>query len=87
MLALLQSQGGLAYSQYVKGSALHQTYNGALVAQGTSETTIQGNVAYDVLGHAFKLEDGSETGHVLDGNLAILMRASLAQRCVRRCTA
>jgi hypothetical protein len=45
---------------YVKGSAIHHTYNRALTMHGTNSTLVQRNVAFDSMGHQFFIEDGSE---------------------------
>ena len=49
-----------------------------------SVSFLQNNIVYSVTGHAFMLEDGSETGHIMDGNLVMLTQASLAQNRCRR---
>jgi hypothetical protein len=48
------------------GLAIHDTHYG----------TVWGNIAFDCVGSGFVLEDGSETGNVLDSNIAILCRGS-----------
>lgn len=69
---------GARAGNYVKGSAIHHTYNRAVTMHGTNETLIQSNVAFDSLGHQFFVEDGSEAMNVYDGNLAMLARQSNA---------
>ena len=43
---------------------------------GTHEVLIEHNVIYDVMGGAFFLEDGVETGNVFQYNLAVLVTSS-----------
>ncbi len=38
--------------------------------------TIQKNVAYNVMGHTFFIEDGIETNNLLEDNLGLCTRAS-----------
>ena len=63
---------------YMKGCAIHHTYNRAMTMHGTNSTLIQRNVAFDSMGHQFFIEDGSESKNTYDGNLAILARQSHA---------
>jgi len=37
---------------------------------GTNDVTVYGNVAFDIPGHAFYLEDGVEERNVIERNLA-----------------
>ena len=46
---------------YMKGCAIHHTYNRAMTMHGTNSTLIQRNVAFDSMGHQFFIEDGSES--------------------------
>ncbi|KAG1667228.1 hypothetical protein FOA52_009793 [Chlamydomonas sp. UWO 241] len=62
--------------QYVKGCAIHHSYNRALTVHGSHNALVKDNVAYDIMGHTFFLEDGIETGNTFDGNLGFLTRAS-----------
>lgn len=48
------------------GLGVHDTHYGR----------VAGNVAYDCIGAGFVTEDGSESGNVFDGNMAILCRGS-----------
>jgi cell surface hyaluronidase len=63
---------GDAPGQYVKNASISRTFNRCLTVHGTHRLLIQGNVAYDALGHCYFLEDGVETGNVFDGNLGLL---------------
>ena len=44
------------------------------------QAILENNVVYDIMGHAFFLEDGIETGNIFDGNLGFLTRASQVTR-------
>lgn len=44
--------------QYVRGCALHRSHNRAVTLHATHNALIKDNVAYDIAGHAFFLEDG-----------------------------
>lgn len=48
---------------YVRGAAIHNTFNRAINVHGTHNVLIEHNVAYKVMGGAFFLEDGIETGN------------------------
>ncbi|XP_033758550.1 fibrocystin-L-like [Pecten maximus] len=61
---------------YVKGAAIHETFNRALNIHGTHNVLVEGNVAYNVMGGSFFLEDGVETGNEYYYNLALFVKAS-----------
>ncbi|KXZ47885.1 hypothetical protein GPECTOR_32g498 [Gonium pectorale] len=70
--------GDLAYQSWIRGCAVHHTYNRALTIHGSHRVIVQDNVAYNVMGHAFFLEDGIETGNIFENNLGMSTRASSA---------
>ncbi|KXZ49223.1 hypothetical protein GPECTOR_22g814 [Gonium pectorale] len=70
--------GDLAFQSWVRGCSIHHTYNRAAAVHGTHRVLLQNNVAHDVMGHAFFLEDGIETGNVIEGNLGVYTRDSYA---------
>ena len=55
---------------------LFDSYNRATTIHGSHNVTVRGNFAYNVMGHTWFLEDGIETGNVIEGNLGILTRGS-----------
>ena len=61
---------GRANSSYVRGCSIHHTFNRAINIHGTHGVLIEHNVAYDVMGGAFFLEDGIETGNTFQYNLS-----------------
>lgn len=48
--------GDVGLGQYVRGCAIHHTYNRAVTIHGTHRAVLQDNVAYAVAGHAFFIE-------------------------------
>ena len=61
-------------NSFVKNSSIHNSYNRCLTVHGTNKLTIQNNAAYNAPGHCYFLEDGAETGNVLEGNLGFSIR-------------
>ena len=60
--------------QYFRNNSVWKTFNRCLTIHGTSNLSVSGNVCHDNIGHAYFLEDGAETGNVLDGNLGLVTR-------------
>lgn len=60
--------------QYIKDSAIHDTYNRCITVHGTHNAEVSGNVAYNATGHCYFLEDGIETKNKIVGNLGILAK-------------
>lgn len=58
----------------VVGCSLHHCFNRCLTLHGTDGVLVSSNVAYDTIGHCYFLEDGVETGNVLENNLGLLTR-------------
>ncbi|CAF1015901.1 unnamed protein product [Rotaria sp. Silwood1] len=61
---------------YIKSSSIHQTFNRAINIHASHYVTIENNVIYNIMGGAIFLEDGVETGNILNGNLAVFVRTS-----------
>lgn len=53
--------GPVRGESYARGCAVHNSYNRAFGVQGTKKLTLENNVAYNIMGHSFFLEDGAET--------------------------
>uniref|UniRef100_A0A8C4T925 PKHD1 like 1 n=1 Tax=Erpetoichthys calabaricus TaxID=27687 RepID=A0A8C4T925_ERPCA len=68
--------GDLNFTSYVRGCSIHQTYNRAVAMYKTSNLLVERNVIYDIMGGALIFEDGSETGNVLQYNLAVFVMQS-----------
>ncbi|MBX2802476.1 MAG: hypothetical protein KTR31_32650 [Myxococcales bacterium] len=80
---------GNAQASYVRRSAIHDNHFRAVTIHATHDLEVTDNVAFDSHGHLFYLEDGSETGNVLRGNLGlvtygvpVLAGCSAPQACV-----
>ena len=61
---------------YVRGCSVHHTFNRAVTVHAVNHLLIEKNVAYDILGHAYFLEDGIEEHNIIQDNLGIFVRAS-----------
>ncbi len=57
--------------QYIKNSAIHDTYNRCVTIHGTDNLLVENNVTYNTTGHCFFMEDAVETGNMLVKNLGI----------------
>lgn len=60
--------------QYVKDCSIHHTFNKGLTIHGTQNTLVQDNVIFETIGHSYFLEDGSEVGNQIIGNLSVNTR-------------
>ena len=63
---------------YVKASSIHHSYQRAVVTHDTNNWEVRDNVAYDIRGHAYFMEDGTEQYNTLSGNLGIRVKSSSA---------
>ncbi|XP_064634221.1 fibrocystin-L-like [Lineus longissimus] len=61
---------------YVRGCSFHQTFNRAVNIHGTHNVVVEKNVLHNVMGGAFFLEDGVETGNTFNENLGLFVRSS-----------
>ena len=68
--------------QYIRNSALHDTYNRCVTVHGTNFLRVENNVTYNTVGHCFFLEDGIEHGNEFIGNLAIQTKCHPTLDCV-----
>ena len=55
---------------YFKDSSVHRSFYRCISIHGTHNTTVTENVAYDVIGYCYYLEDGIEEDNTLSFNLA-----------------
>jgi len=55
---------------YFKGNSIHNSYYRCISVHGTHNTTVSENVAYDVSGFCYYLEDGVEEDNEISFNLA-----------------
>eukprot|EP00760_Papus_ankaliazontas_P016417 PhM_4_TR16797/c0_g1_i1/m.50591 len=63
-------------TSFVNGTSVHRSLNRAFSIHGISNNTYVNNVAYDVQGHGFFIEDGSERWNVIKDNLMLVVRPS-----------
>ncbi len=76
----LVGEGGKG--QYVRNSAIHDTFNRCVTVHGTNDLRVENNVTYNSVGHCFFMEDGIETGNEFIGNLAIQVKCHPTLDCV-----
>ncbi len=67
--------------QYIKNSAIHDTYSRCVTVHGTNNLRVENNVTYNTVGHCFFLEDGIETGNQYVKNLAIQVKCHPTKPC------
>src|SRR5512142_2674135 len=73
---------GDAKGQYIKNSAIHDTYSRCVTVHGTNYLDIENNVTYNNIGHCFFLEDAVEHGNQFVHNLGILTKCHPDAPCV-----
>src|SRR5579862_8022001 len=73
---------GDAKGQYIKNSAIHDTYSRCVTVHGTNYLDIENNVTYNNIGHCFFLEDGVEHDNKFVHNLGILTKCHPDAPCV-----
>lgn len=54
---------------FIRNCVVAHSSNRSFVIHGTNQVDLTGNIAYDVVGHSYYFEDGTETGNVLEWNL------------------
>ncbi|HEY4322226.1 MAG TPA: G8 domain-containing protein [Gemmatimonadales bacterium] len=64
--------------QYIRDASIWKTNNRCITIHGSDNATAERNVCYDHLGHGYFLEDGSETGNLIEHNLGLSSRAPAA---------
>jgi cell migration-inducing and hyaluronan-binding protein len=72
---------GDAQGQYIKNSAVHDTYSRCVTVHGTNYLDIENNVTYNNIGHCFFLEDGVEHDNQFVHNLGILTKCHPDKPC------
>jgi cell migration-inducing and hyaluronan-binding protein len=68
--------------QYIKNSAIHDTYNRCVTIHATDNLLVENNVTYNTVGHCFFMEDGIESGNRLVHNLGIQTKCHPTLPCV-----
>jgi cell migration-inducing and hyaluronan-binding protein len=74
--------GEAGEGQYIRNSAIHDTFNRCVTVHGTHKLRVENNVTYNTVGHCFFLEDGIETGNAFVRNLAIQTKCHPTMECV-----
>ena len=59
----------------IKQNSIHDTFLRCVTIHGTHNVTLEGNVAYNHLGHCYFLEDGGEQHNNIIGNLGLGTKA------------
>jgi len=67
---------GTVHKSFVKGNAVHQTYNRGTTIHGVHYLRIEENVYYNTMGHTIFIEDAAETKNYIRRNLVIRVHAS-----------
>jgi cell migration-inducing and hyaluronan-binding protein len=73
---------GEGQGQYIKNSAIHDTFNRCVTVHGTHNLRVENNVTYNTVGHCFFVEDGIETGNEFVRNLGIQTKCHPTLPCV-----
>ena len=63
---------------YVKANSIHHSFQRAVTTHDTLQWEVRDNVAFDVQGHAYFVEDGTERRNSITGNLGVFIRPSSA---------
>jgi hypothetical protein len=63
---------GNGAGQFVSNSSIWESYNRCFTIHGTDNVRVQDNVCYNHIGHGYFLEDGTEQGNTITGNLGVL---------------
>ena len=63
---------------YVKANSVHHSYQRTTTTHDTDNWEVRDNVTFDIQGHAFFVEDGSEKLNYITGNLGVKIRRSSA---------
>ena len=60
--------------QYFRNNSVWRTFNRCVTVHGSDNSVVQDNVCYDHTGHGYFMEDGAETGNLIEGNLGLSSR-------------
>jgi cell migration-inducing and hyaluronan-binding protein len=74
--------GGDGQGQYIRNSAIHDTFSRCVTVHGTDNLKVENNVTFNTVGHCFFMEDGIETGNAFVRNLAIQTKCHPTLDCV-----
>ncbi|NNL97622.1 MAG: transmembrane domain-containing protein [Acidimicrobiia bacterium] len=65
---------GNGTGSYIRGAAIHHSFNRCVTIHGTNHILVEDNVGFDTFGHCYFLEDGAERFNVFDHNLGLVTR-------------
>jgi cell migration-inducing and hyaluronan-binding protein len=65
---------GDGQGQYIRNSAIHNTYSRCVTVHGTNNLRVENNVTYNTVGHCYFLEDAVETGNQFIHNLGMMTK-------------
>ncbi len=68
---------GSVKASYQSNCSMHHGWNRAVAVHGIDYLRMKNNVAYNIMGHAFFIEDGVEQNNVLSGNLGVKILPSM----------
>jgi G8 domain len=74
---------GDAGGHAIRNSAIWKSANRCIVLHATNGVQVHNNICHDIAGHAYFLEDAVERRNVLEGNLALMVRAPAAGRVIK----
>ncbi|MDZ4863397.1 MAG: G8 domain-containing protein [Gemmatimonadota bacterium] len=60
--------------QYFRNNSVWRTFNRCVTIHGSDNATVKDNVCYDHTGHGYFLEDGAESGNLIEHNLGFFCR-------------
>ena len=72
---------GEGQGQYIRNSAIHDTYSRCVTVHGTNNLSVENNVTFNNVGHCFFLEDAAETGNQFVHNLGIMTKCHMTDPC------
>jgi cell migration-inducing and hyaluronan-binding protein len=72
---------GEGRGQYIRNSAIHDTYSRCVTVHGTNNVQVENNVTFNTVGHCFFLEDAVETGNQFVHNLGIMTKCHPTLPC------
>merc|ERR1712013_845720 len=67
---------GNVTGSYVRGNAIHQSFNRACTIHAVNHLLVEHNVVFNIKGLSFFVEDGIEEDNILQYNLAVFTRQS-----------
>ena len=67
---------GNVTGSYIRGNGIHRSYNRACTIHAVSNLIVEHNVAFNIKGLSFFIEDGVEVDNIVQYNLAVYTRQS-----------